>query len=58
MRVKYERFINEGTLIIMNGKVLDMNEVYEDLERHIEDKQYDVCALRKFRRVHGLNQFL
>ena len=45
MRVKYERFINEGTLIVMNGKVLDMDEVYEDLERHIEDKQYDVCAL-------------
>ena len=42
MRVKYEEFINEGSLIIMNGTVLDMMEVYEDLDNHISDRQYDV----------------
>lgn len=44
MRVKYDEFINEGSLIIMPGTVLDMMEVYEDLDRYIIDAQYDVCA--------------
>ena len=42
MRVKYEDFINEGSLIIMNGTVLDMMQVYEDLDNHISDREYDV----------------
>ena len=42
MRVKYDEFIKEGSLIIMNGTVLDMDEVYDDLERHIEEREYDV----------------
>ena len=42
MRIKYDEFINEGSLIIMEGSVLDMMEVYEDLDRHIVDKEYDV----------------
>ena len=42
LRVKYEEFINEGSLIIMEGTVLDMMEVYEDLDEHIIERQYDV----------------
>ena len=44
MRIKYDEFIREGSLIIMNGTVLDMNEVYEDLDRHIVEKEYDVTC--------------
>lgn len=42
MRMKYEDFISEGSLIVLEGTVLDMDEVYEDLDRHIENVQYDV----------------
>lgn len=42
MRFKYNNFIEEGTLQIMEGTVLDMMEVYDDLDQHIEDSDYDV----------------
>ena len=42
MREKYNDFINEGTLIIMEGTVLSMMEVYEDLDDHIVRMDYDV----------------
>lgn len=42
MRIKYEQFIKEGTLIIMEGNVLDMMQVYDDLDIHIEQSDYDV----------------
>ena len=42
MRVKYEEFIQEGSLIVLEGVVLDMMEVYEDLEKHYMMCQYDV----------------
>ena len=42
MRVKYEDFLNEGSLIVLDGTVLDMMEVYEDLDHHITERQYDV----------------
>lgn len=42
MRIKYENFINEGSLIILEGTVLDMMEVYDDLDRHIIESEYDV----------------
>lgn len=42
MRLKYEEFIQEGSLIVLEGTVLDMMEVYDDLIKHIEDNQYDV----------------
>ena len=42
MRLKYEDFIREGSLIIMEGIVLDMMQVYEDLDAHIMDNNYDV----------------
>jgi phage terminase large subunit-like protein len=45
MRAKYEEFINEGSLFVMNGTVLDMMEVYEDLDKFIIDSDYDVRAL-------------
>ena len=42
MRQKYEEFIQEGSLIIMEGTVLDMDEVYDDLDRFILDNDFDV----------------
>ena len=42
MRTKYEEFINEGSLIVLEGTVLDMMDVYDDLDRHIEENGYDV----------------
>ena len=42
MRQKYEEFINEGSLMIMEGTILDMDEVYEDLDEHIIKCNYDV----------------
>jgi phage terminase large subunit-like protein len=42
MRKKYDDFIAEGSLIIMPGTVLDMMEVYDDLDRHILEMEYDV----------------
>lgn len=44
MRTKYEEFLNEGTLQVMDGTVLDMMDVYDDLEKHIEECKYDVRA--------------
>lgn len=44
MRNKYEDFINEESLIIMPGTVLDMMQVYEDLDNHIIQNGYDVEA--------------
>lgn len=44
MRVKYEQFMNEGSLVVLDGTVLDMIEVYEDLDRHISECQYDVVC--------------
>lgn len=45
IRQKYQEFIDEGTLIIMEGNLLDMDEVYDDLYAHILDEQYDVRAV-------------
>ena len=42
MRHKYQQFMDEGSLIVLEGTILDMNEVYDDLSRHIEQKEYDV----------------
>ena len=42
LRVKYDQFMNEGSLIVMDGVVLDMMEVYEDLDEHISERGYDV----------------
>lgn len=45
MRAKYEEFINEGSLHVLEGTILDMMEVYEDLDAFIESKSYDVRSL-------------
>lgn len=42
MRIKYDQFIEEGSLIVLEGTVLDMMEVYEDLDNHIIQCEYDV----------------
>ena len=42
MRVKYDQFMAEGSLVVLDGTVLDMMEVYDDLDRHIIDCGYDV----------------
>lgn len=45
IRSKYDEFIQEGTLILMPGTVLDVaGTVYDDLEKHIEEREYDVRA--------------
>lgn len=45
MRHKYEEFINEGSLHIMEGTVLDIDEVYDDLDTFIQSSEYDVRTL-------------
>ena len=42
MRIKYEEFMNEGSLIVLEGTVLDMDQVYDDLDEHIIKMGYDV----------------
>jgi phage terminase large subunit-like protein len=42
MRQKYEEFLREGSLVVLEGTVLDMMEVYEDLDAHIVQSEYDV----------------
>lgn len=42
MRAKYDEFLREGSLIVLEGTILDMMEVYEDLDQHIIDMDYDV----------------
>ena len=42
MRFKYDEFTKEGSLIVLEGTVLDMMEVYEDLDNHIINSRYDV----------------
>ena len=42
MRVKYQEFMDEGSLVIIEGSILDLMEVYEDLDQHIAEMEYDV----------------
>lgn len=44
MRFKYEEFLKEGTLHVMPGTVLDMEEIYEEVERYIIDNEFDVVT--------------
>ena len=44
MRQKYQEFIDEGSLIVMDGAVLDMVDVYRDLDNHLLEKQYTVMS--------------
>lgn len=42
MRAKYEEFIKEGSLVVLECNVLDMDDVYDDLDHHILGKEYDI----------------
>jgi phage terminase large subunit-like protein len=42
MRMKYDQFMQEGSLMVLDGTVLDMMEVYDDLDKFILDSEYDV----------------
>ena len=42
MRTKYDQFMDEGSLIVLEGAVLDLDEVYDDLDNHISERGYDV----------------
>lgn len=44
-RDKYEEFMNEGSLVVLEGTVINMMEVYDDLEKYIEDNEYTVNCL-------------
>ena len=44
MRHKYQEFIDEGSLHVLEGTILDMMEVYDDLDKFIRDSEYDVRA--------------
>ena len=44
MYQKYQDFIAEGSLIVMEGTIIDMMEVYDDLDQFILDRQFDICA--------------
>lgn len=45
MRIKYDQFMMEGSLIVLDGTILDMMQVYDDLDNHINDVGYDVRCL-------------
>lgn len=45
MRTKYDQFMAEGSLMVLEGTVLDMMQVYEDLDNHIAECEYDVRCL-------------
>lgn len=45
LRLKYNEFLEEGSLTAIEGTILDLDEVYEDLEKHIQEQQYDVVAV-------------
>jgi phage terminase large subunit-like protein len=45
MRAKYDEFIKEGSLHVLEGTILDMMEVYDDLDHFIEEEKYDVRTL-------------
>lgn len=45
MRIKYDEFIKEGTLVVLEGTILDMDNVYDDLDKHIIEMEYDVRCI-------------
>lgn len=44
-RLKYNEFIQEGSLIVMEGTVLNLMDVYEDIDRYITEREYEVCSV-------------
>ena len=45
MRVKYDEFLKEGTLVVMEGSILDTMQVFDELDRHIVECGYDVTCM-------------
>lgn len=45
MRVKYEQFMQEGSLVVLEGTILDLMDVYDDLDQHISNCKYDVRCI-------------
>ena len=45
MRLKYDEFMREGSLIVLDGNILDMMQVYDDIDEHITQSNYDVRCL-------------
>lgn len=45
INVKYQEFIQEGSLIVLEGSIIDLDEVYEDIDRHIMECEYDVRSV-------------
>ena len=45
MRIKYDEFLNEGSLVVLECTVLDMNEVYDDLDAFVDSQEYDIRCL-------------
>ena len=44
MRAKYDEFLREGSLVVMDGTVLDLDAVYDDLDKYIVDSEFDVMC--------------
>lgn len=45
MRIKYDEFMDEGSLIVLDGSILNLMDVYDDLDRYIEQNQYAVICV-------------
>lgn len=45
INIKYQEFIQEGSLIVLEGSIIDLDEVYEDIDRHIMECEYDVRSV-------------
>ena len=45
MRLKYDEFLKEGTLVVMEGSILDTMQVFDELDRHIVECGYDVTCM-------------
>ncbi len=45
MRLKYNEFMQEGSLVVLDGTVLDLMQVYDDLDNFINENKYDVCCI-------------
>lgn len=44
-RQKYDEFLQDGSLTVMEGSILNMIDIYDDLDKHISERQYDVCCV-------------
>jgi len=45
LRIKYDTFMQEGSLMVLDGTILDMMQVYDDLDKYIADCSYDIRSV-------------